>query len=124
MTTAGVAVQSGIAAADTEFLPIGSLVDLDVDDTRYDGLYSVLDTGPAIRGRELDIYMWSCHEALKFGRRPVRLTVLRLGWNPKATTPSFMDRLFRRQPPPRESPCCRRARCCRAYPVPSLALNA
>ena len=46
--------------------------------------------------------MWSCHEALKFGRRPVRLTVLRLGWNPKATTPSFMDRLFRRHPPPGE----------------------
>jgi hypothetical protein len=99
-----VAVQSGIAAADTAFLPIGSLVDLDVDDARYDGLYSVLDTGPAIQGRELDIYMWSCHEALKFGRRPVRLTVLRLGWNPKATTPSFMDRLFRRQAPPREQP--------------------
>ena len=39
--------------------------------------------------------MWSCHEALEFGRRPVRLTVLRLGWNPQATTPSFIDRLFR-----------------------------
>ena len=50
VTAAGVAVQSGIAAADTAFLPIGSVVDLDVDDARYDGLYSVLDTGPAIRG--------------------------------------------------------------------------
>jgi hypothetical protein len=44
----------------------------------------------------VDVYMWSCNEALQFGRRPIRLTVLRLGWNPKATTPSFLDRLFKR----------------------------
>ena len=43
--------------------------------------------------------MWSCNEALQFGRRPIRLTVLRLGWNPKATTPSFFDRLFKRPEP-------------------------
>ena len=40
--------------------------------------------------------MWSCNEALKFGRRPIHLTVLRLGWNPRATTPSFLDRFFKR----------------------------
>jgi hypothetical protein len=57
-----------------------------------------MDTGPAIQGREIDLYMWSCNEALAFGRRTVRLTVLRLGWNPKATTPTFMDRLLRRHP--------------------------
>jgi len=47
--------------------------------------------------------MWSCHEALKFGRRPVHLTVLRLGWKPQATTPTFMDRLFKR-PEPQKGP--------------------
>jgi 3D (Asp-Asp-Asp) domain-containing protein len=102
-TAAGVAVQRGIAAADPTLLPLGSLVELDVDDAKYDGIYSILDTGPAVQGREIDLYMWSCHEALKFGRRTVRLTVVRLGWNPKATTPSFMDRLFRR-PPQQETP--------------------
>jgi hypothetical protein len=40
--------------------------------------------------------MWSCHEALRFGRKPIGLTVLRLGWNPRATAPGFMDRLFKR----------------------------
>jgi hypothetical protein len=60
----------------------------------------VLDTGPAIQGRKIDLYMWSCHEALAFGRKPVRLTVLRLGWNPRATAPGFLDRLFRRPAPP------------------------
>ena len=48
-----------------------------------------------MQGRHVDLYMWSCNEALQFGRRPIHLTVLRLGWNPRATTPSFLDRLFR-----------------------------
>jgi hypothetical protein len=34
--------------------------------------------------------MWSCQEALAFGRRAARLTVLRLGWNPRATTSSLL----------------------------------
>lgn len=102
VTRAGVAVQAGVVAADPALLPIGSIVELGTDDTTYDGIYTVLDTGPEIRGREVDIYMWSCHEALRFGRRPVRLTVLRLGWSPRAITPNFIDRLFRRPytPPP------------------------
>ena len=102
VTAAGVAAQSGVAASDPTLLPLGSIVELDADNERYDGIYSVVDTGPAVQGREIDIYMWSCHEALKFGRRPVRVTVMRLGWNPKATTPSFMQRLFRRYEPTRE----------------------
>jgi hypothetical protein len=40
--------------------------------------------------------MWSCNEALQFGRKPVRMTVLRLGWNPQATTRGFFERLFSR----------------------------
>ena len=35
----------------------------------------LLDTGPAVQGREIDVYMWSCYEALAFGRQPVRVTV-------------------------------------------------
>lgn len=101
VTAAGVAAQNGVAAADPTLLPLGSIVQIDAPETKYDGVYSILDTGPAVQGRLIDIYMWSCHEALKFGRRPVHLTVLRLGWNPHATTPSFMDRLFGR-PEPRE----------------------
>ena len=55
-----------------------------------------MDTGPAVQGRLIDIYMWSCYEALDFGRMPIQLTVLRLGWNPKATTPGFFERMFKR----------------------------
>lgn len=98
VTAAGVAVQAGSAAADPKLLPLGSVIEIDVQDSRYDGIYSVLDTGPAVQGAIIDLYMWSCHEALKFGRQPIRLTVLRLGWNPRATAPGFMDRLFKRVP--------------------------
>lgn len=99
VTSSGVAAQTGVVAADPALLPVGSVVDLSMDDARYDGIYTVLDTGPEIQGRDVDLYMWSCHEALSFGRRQVRLTVLRLGWNPRATTPSFINRIFRRPEP-------------------------
>jgi 3D (Asp-Asp-Asp) domain-containing protein len=105
-TASGVAVQSGVAAADPALLPLGSVIDLESPDTHYSGIYSILDTGPAVQGRELDIYMWSCHDALKFGSRHVKAKVLRLGWNPQATTPNIMQRLFKRSsigPPPLSS---------------------
>ena len=86
-TASGATVHRGVAASDPTLLPTGSVVDVEVGDERYDGIYTVMDTGPAVQGRELDLYMWSCHEALAFGRRPVRITVLRLGWNPAATAP-------------------------------------
>ena len=54
-----------------------------------------MDTGPKVQGRHVDVYLWSCHEALQVGRRPMRLTVLRLGWNPQNSEPSLIDRLFR-----------------------------
>ena len=66
---------------------------------RYDGIYTVLDTGPSVQGRIVDLYIWNCNEALQFGRKAIHLTVLRLGWNPRATTPGFMDRFFKKPEP-------------------------
>jgi 3D (Asp-Asp-Asp) domain-containing protein len=97
ITASGVAVQSGVAAADPELLPVGSVIEIDSLPHKYNGIYTVMDTGPAVQGRQLDLYMWSCNEALQFGRKPIHLTVLRLGWNPRATTPGFLDRIFKRQ---------------------------
>ena len=98
-TTSGVAVQTGIAAADPELLPVGSVVDIDGLPQKYNGIYTILDTGPAVQGRQVDVYMWNCNEALAFGRRPIHVTVLRLGWNPRATTPSFLERFFKKPEP-------------------------
>jgi len=97
-TTSGVNVRNGIAAADPDLLPVGSVIQVDRLGDRYNGIYTVMDTGPAVQGRHIDIYMWSCDEArYEFGKRTAGLTVLRLGWNPRASTPSLVDRLFRRR---------------------------
>lgn len=88
-TASGVAVRAGIAAADKTLLPEGSVIQVDRVPERYRGVYTVLDTGPKVEGRHVDLYMWSCHEALAFGRRPISLTVLRLGWAPTNTAPAI-----------------------------------
>ena len=94
-TASGSGVHAGIAAADPELLPVGSVVDIDSLPGHYNGIYTVLDTGPAVQGRQVDLYMWSCNEALEFGRQTIHVTVLRLGWNPRATTPTFLDKFFK-----------------------------
>ena len=96
-TASGVVVRTGIAAADPALLPVGTVVRLDTPDSRYDGIWTVMDTGPAVQGRVIDLYLWSCHDALKFGRRPIRLTVLRLGWNPQNSDPERAEALFRQR---------------------------
>ena len=96
-TASGVGVRTGIAASDPALLPVGSVVNVTTGRTKYNGVYTIMDTGPRVQGRLLDLYMWSCHEALAFGRQQIELTVLRLGWNPNASTPSLIDRLFRRR---------------------------
>ena len=63
------AVKSGMVAADPQLLPLGSVVRMDGGPEAYQGIYTVLDTGPNVQGRHVDLYMWSCHEALAFGRR-------------------------------------------------------
>ena len=103
-TASGVNVRTGIAAADPDLLPVGSVIQVDKLGEKHDGIYTVLDTGPKVHGRHIDIYMWSCHEALALGRRQSSVTVLRLGWNPKTSKASLIDRLFRQReatlPPP------------------------
>ncbi|HSL22204.1 MAG TPA: 3D domain-containing protein [Vicinamibacterales bacterium] len=93
-TASGVAVRTGIAAADPDLLPVGSVVQIDGLSEKYTGIYTVMDTGPAVQGRHVDLYMWSCYEALDFGRRSIQLTVVRLGWNPKASGPRLLDRVL------------------------------
>ena len=94
-TASGVNVRTGIAAADPQLLPVGSVISVNAGDAKYTGIYTIMDTGPAVQGRILDVYMWSCHEALAFGRKQVQVTVLRLGWNPRHSTPGIVDTLFR-----------------------------
>ena len=108
-TASGVTVRTGVAAADPQLLPVGSVVNVATGDIKYNGVYTIMDTGPQVQGRELDLYMWSCYEALAFGRKSIDVTVLRLGWDPQASSPRLIDRLFRRREanrrvPPAEPP--------------------
>jgi 3D (Asp-Asp-Asp) domain-containing protein len=81
-TASGACVRRGLIAADHRMLPLGSRVRIDAGN--YSGEYLVADRGSAVRGRLIDIWVPSSHEAMRFGRRPVRLTVLSFGSRPAA----------------------------------------
>jgi len=76
-TASGRMVSRGLIAADPSILPLGSRVRL--DHPGYSGEYLVADTGGAIRGRHIDIWTPSSTEAMRFGKRTVKLTVLSYG---------------------------------------------
>jgi 3D (Asp-Asp-Asp) domain-containing protein len=80
-TASGRMVSKGLIAADPRHLPLGSRVRLDAG--AYSGEYLVADTGGLIRGRRIDIWTPSSREAMRFGRRKVKLTVLSLGGRKK-----------------------------------------
>src|SRR3954470_16640877 len=48
VTAAGTAVREGVVASDPSLLPIGSVLQVDTRDDKWDGVYTVLDTGPKI----------------------------------------------------------------------------
>lgn len=73
-TASGKMVSKGLIAADPRVLPLGSRVRLEVPG--YHGEYLVADTGGMIKGRRIDIWIPTSKEAMRFGRRTVKLTVL------------------------------------------------
>lgn len=73
-TASGRGVTRGIIAADRRLLPLGTRVRIDAG--HYSGEYLVADTGGAVRGRKIDIWVPSTGEAMRFGRRGIKLTVL------------------------------------------------
>jgi 3D (Asp-Asp-Asp) domain-containing protein len=73
----GMRVTRGLIAADPRVLPFGTRVRLDAG--QYSGEYIVGDSGSAVKGRKIDIWMPSNGEACRFGRRKVKLTVLSYG---------------------------------------------
>lgn len=75
-TASGRLVAKGLIAADPRHLPLGSRVRLEAG--AYSGEYLVADTGGMVRGRRIDIWTPSTREAMRFGRRTVKLTVLSL----------------------------------------------
>ncbi len=73
-TATGGSVRRGIVAADRRVLPLGTRIQVSAG--QYSGTYTVADTGGAVKGRILDIWVPSCSEAIRFGRRTVLVSVV------------------------------------------------
>ena len=73
-TALGHGVRRGIIAADPRILRLGSRINLGAG--AYSGEYLVSDTGGAVKGNKIDIWMPSCAEARRFGRRTVSISPL------------------------------------------------
>jgi 3D (Asp-Asp-Asp) domain-containing protein len=76
-TAAGTRVTDGIVAADPKVLPLRTVIRLAGLDGRYNGIYTVMDTGSKVRGRQIDLYLRDCAEAVRFGRRSGRVAIVR-----------------------------------------------
>jgi 3D (Asp-Asp-Asp) domain-containing protein len=80
-TATGVEPRQGVIAADPRVLPLGSVVNVRAG--QYSGVYIVHDTGKRIIGNVVDVWVPTSNEARFFGRRKVKLQVLRYGPKPK-----------------------------------------
>ena len=70
-TAMGHGVRRGLIAADPRVLKLGSRVTISAG--TWSGTYLVSDTGSAIKGKKIDIWVPGCSEARKFGRRSVQI---------------------------------------------------
>jgi 3D (Asp-Asp-Asp) domain-containing protein len=74
-TRSGTQTRPGIVAADPRVLPLGSVIRVQ-GLSRYDGTYEVTDTGRAVKGRHIDIFIPNCTTAKRFGRQTARVRIL------------------------------------------------
>jgi len=69
-------VEGRTVAADPRVLTPGTRIEVTDAGAPYDGTYVVHDTGPAVKGAEIDIFIDDPGEAKRFGRKQVRVRVL------------------------------------------------
>lgn len=94
-TASGKPVARGLIAADPRVLPLGTRVRIDAG--TFSGEYLVADTGGGVKGRRIDIWTETTREAMRFGRRAVKLTVLEFGGK-RARKPLTRPRLVNPAP--------------------------
>ena len=78
ITKSGVPVAPGHVAADPRVIPLGSMIY--VESPLMSGIYQVTDTGRLIKGKIIDIFMPNYRKSIEFGRRNVKVKVLRYGY--------------------------------------------
>jgi 3D (Asp-Asp-Asp) domain-containing protein len=79
ITSSGVEAAPGLVAADPKVIPLGSMIY--VDSPFMGGIYQVLDTGSHVKGKIIDIFIPSLERCKEFGRRIVKVKVLRYGFH-------------------------------------------
>jgi len=80
ITKSGVAVSPGHVAADPRVIPLGSMIYVESPLMGVEGIYQVLDTGALVKGKIIDIFMPSYERCKEFGRRMVKVKILRYGF--------------------------------------------
>lgn len=88
LTKTGVPAAPGHVAADPKVIPLGSVIH--VETPFMSGVYQVMDTGELIKGKIIDIFIPSYEDCVEFGRRVVKVKVLRYGFkgNPPEKKPA------------------------------------
>lgn len=74
-TATGTRPRYGVIAVDPKIIPLGSAVTID----GYDGIFVAEDTGGAIKGAALDIWLPDADAAKRYGTQYRRVTVIREG---------------------------------------------
>jgi 3D (Asp-Asp-Asp) domain-containing protein len=77
-TSTGTQAKSGTVAADPQVLPMGTTIRVTGLMSPRPQTFTVADTGAAVKGNEIDIFISDCARAKTFGRRRVQVHVVRL----------------------------------------------
>jgi 3D (Asp-Asp-Asp) domain-containing protein len=77
-TSSGTQARSGTVAADPRVLPMGTTIRVTGLTSSRPQTFTVADTGAAVKGNEIDIFIRDCARAKAFGRRRVHVRVLKL----------------------------------------------
>ncbi len=83
LTAAGVPAARGYVSADPKVIPLGSMIY--IESPLMNGVYQVMDTGELIKGKIVDIFLPSYEACMEFGRRMVKIKVLRYGFKDDPT---------------------------------------
>jgi uncharacterized protein YabE (DUF348 family) len=77
VTASGMRVKRGVVAVDTRVIPLGTRLYIESSDGKYIyGNAVAADTGGAIKGNKIDLFMETNSECRAFGRRSVNVYIL------------------------------------------------
>jgi 3D (Asp-Asp-Asp) domain-containing protein len=79
ITKSGFLATPGVVAADPEVIPLGSMIY--VESPVVGGIYHVLDTGKLVKGKIIDFFIPEQEKCIEFGRRDVKVKILRRGFS-------------------------------------------